>query len=132
MPDTNDPPSNQFSLKWMFVATALVAGWAWSVRIESFSAMFVSYLLSCSTIALTGTGKKTGPVFRGGLAGALIPFVLWNVAMVLAHDEFKAAELFNAVLFGCIGLPLFGAFFGAFVGAIVRNHRISTASSEQT
>ena len=119
MSTSNDPLPNQFSLKRIFVASALVAGWAWAVRIDSFLAMFVSYLLSCSAIALTGIGKKSGPVFRGAISGALIPSILWSAMMVLAHEDFKAAELVDAVLFGCIALPVFGAFFGAFAGALV-------------
>ncbi|MFC1758809.1 hypothetical protein ACFL2H_08580 [Planctomycetota bacterium] len=121
MPDTtaNTPPSNQFSLKRMFVATALVALFAWGMKYESFGALFFAYFISCFAIAFTGIGKKGGPPLRGALSGALIPSVLWNTALVLGHENGSADGLVDAVLFGCIGLPIYGVFFGVFAGTMV-------------
>ena len=115
MPNPNSSPPTQFSLKRMFVATALVAMWAWAFRSDSML-LAVPFVATCTASGYTGIGSRVGPIRRAAITGGMTPPVL---AVAYGFVDGRGWEFFLANLILSATPSLIGAIFGAAIGAYV-------------
>ena len=114
MPDSpaDNSPSNQFSLKWIFVLTAVVAGFLSDFRDRSMPVLLMVYCVTCLAIAATGRGQKVGSVWRGGIAGISMPA---GYAFIMLAEYASPSQ----VVLGCFLFGFFGLWPGIFAGMLV-------------
>ena len=122
MPDTKDQPPNQFSLKRMFVVTALVAGLVWLVKQYQFLPVL---LICCIASARAGLGRLGGPIVWGAIGGLVSPcliFALMLAVTILTRDSvvYEPISDWHLLSFGILSGCVFGLPFGIVIGLGVR------------
>ena len=111
MHHTNGQPSKQFSLKRMFVATALVAGCASYWREEPVAASILAMCLTCFVAATIGLRCRK-PVLGGAIGGVLYSWV------VVAISAGTGAARWSLALLAVSGF--LGSAIGSYIGLVVQ------------
>ncbi len=96
-----------------------VAGFAWASKRHSFIALLLYYWCCCLAISLTGVGKTVGPIWRGAIAGALMPVVAYGALALIFNDGSPMPEFAAHLGIACGIVGLVGLVCGIIAGLLV-------------